>query len=157
MLNELDLEDQIYNQDIEPFNELEYILLRYGHGDCHLLSLALHERHGFPLKLLRTARSGFPIHSYVVSDNLCVDAYGINSAEKTFERYRQFARENYSESLVCVDIDANTLQELCSVDERELQDALTDFSVLLKRFNIALPEISSAPHAAPKKPILAKR
>lgn len=68
--------------------DLESICERFGHTDCFLLAIAIHERTGWPLKaLLEDGRDWVHVAAVAPSGAL-VDAYGIfPDPEDVVERY----------------------------------------------------------------------
>ena len=117
--------------------DVESVIMRFGHGDCHDLTLALMERAGFKSAIvIMTEESKMPIHSCVlIDDNTTLDAYGVNSIERTLERYKDLAFIYCGdENIIVKRIDQSWFNEkgvsICTEIE-SAEDILAEFQIVL--------------------------
>lgn len=98
------------------------------HGACHALTLALHQKLGWPCVLFNGDEG--PFHSAVkASDGRFLDAAGLSTHAQIDKRY------GYVSSNVD-DVPPDAVDALYGVDEWELEDALKYAEVLAKRLKL---------------------
>ena len=97
--------------------DLESICDRYGHGDCYALTVAMHDRHGWDLRILQD-RNGDSVHAVAVTpDGIHVDAYGaFVDAADILERWPDL-------DLSWRESDREEVSDIGMVDDEALLDA----------------------------------
>ena len=63
------------------------LINKLAHGECHSLTLALHDFTGLPIILL-VDNSGEAMHSYVQHDSYSLDGYLLSDEEITINSYK---------------------------------------------------------------------
>lgn len=136
-MNTIDLEQLLNSNKILDYPDIEELVLRYGHGDCHDLTFSLNEL--YQLKMIAiVSKSGLPIHSCVlINDNLTLDAYGINTLETTLKRYNKLCIDNIQEDAEIKYIDQDYIANFALLlDEPEY--IIEDFKPILNYLNLDL-------------------
>lgn len=123
--------DQLY--DLMELDEARYqtligYVIRYGHGDCHCLSIALSETNPNVRLLKVVDAAGLPVHSCIagVDDTLVMDANGIHLRQALVDYWSRVTGDS-------VHIQPTTAQELfffSSYTDDELDQALNGFGYL---------------------------
>ena len=72
--------------DMNTFVDLQ-LVHKLAHGECHSLTLALHDFTGLPIVLL-VDDSGEPLHSYVQHESHSIDGYLLSDEERTVAFYK---------------------------------------------------------------------
>lgn len=67
--------------------DLESIVMRFAHGECHFWSLALAENH-HNVEICGLFIGDEIIHSCLVSDNMYIDARGVHTKESLLESWQ---------------------------------------------------------------------
>ena len=73
--------------------EVDRIIDRYAHGDCHIFTSAAAERHEMNFVILRQVDGQVPVHSCLAvggSPCLYLDAYGLDTIESIKARYADY-------------------------------------------------------------------
>lgn len=128
-------------------SDIESVVMRFAHGECHSLSCALHLTYQCPVIALIDVDSGHPVHSFALLPNgLGFDAYGVHEPAFIAERYHGLAGFNEMDELKVVLWGASDL----SPDEwlyegDEPQDILDEIKLLLEYIRLDLPAAYSQP------------
>ena len=110
-------------------NEVDRIIDRYAHGDCHAFTYAVAERFEMDFVILRQVDGQVPVHSCLSvggSPALYLDAYGLDTIEAIMERYSE-----YVSLYVDDDNDLDDLSFQFSPEDDELEDALQAFRTII--------------------------
>lgn len=109
-------------------NEVDRIIDRYAHGDCHIFTSVAVERHDLDYVILRQVDGDGAVHSCVViGGNPCLylDAYGVDTIESIKERYAGHGPYYVDEDSDIDDLGFVFSQNRNDEDERcEREDAL---------------------------------
>jgi len=123
-----DLEPLLEQLYLDGNHDAEGAIMRFGHGDCHDLTIALHDKYQAPIIAIVGKDSGMPVHSCVlIDDNTTLDAYGINTLEKTLERYSKLSMVNLKEPAISKIVDIDWVCTFASGIDDEPDDVLADF------------------------------
>ncbi|OEE38276.1 hypothetical protein A1QO_02545 [Vibrio genomosp. F10 str. ZF-129] len=135
-------------KDLEPLLEQVYAegnydaegaIMRFGHGDCHDLTWALHEKFGAKIVAIVGQDSGMPVHSCVLlNESTTLDAYGINALEKTVERYSKIAMEAIQEPVIAKNVDSDWISAFGGNLYEEPEDVLVEFEPVMQLLDITL-------------------
>jgi hypothetical protein len=121
-------------------SDIESVVMRFAHGECHSLSCALHLTYQCPVIALIDVASGHPVHSFALLPNgLGFDAYGVHEPASIADRYHGLAGFNDMDELKAVlwtTADLSAKEWLYEVDTPE--DILAEFSVLLEYIGLDL-------------------
>lgn len=101
--------------------DLESIVMRYAHGDCHAWSLALHEINAdMNLYLLVTDDS--PIHSFIFDSEsgLALDSNGVHKIENLRSYWSAITGDECEIEESCY----STVYQLCNPYSGEIDDAM---------------------------------
>jgi hypothetical protein len=99
MIKPVNLEDAMGDPDIES------IVSRYGHGDCHHLTAHLCRVYNLKPYLIIGKDSGRDVHSFAGFGKYTLDAYGISTLEKTQFRYGKLCQRTLGEFTAIVPVD----------------------------------------------------
>jgi len=137
-----DLELELESICEQGLSDVESVIMRFGHGDCHDLTLALMDTCGFEYGLVVMGeRTKTIIHSCVMlNDKTTLDAYGVNTVEKTSERYGELSRINLGEKALvkCVNRNWFAKKGLEPSDLESAGDILAEFQVVLDYIGLTL-------------------
>lgn len=134
-----DLEPLLEQLYLDGNHDAEGAIMRFGHGDCHDLTLALHDKYRAPIIAIVGKDSGMPVHSCVlIDDNTTLDAYGINTLETTIERYSKLAMVNLKEPAISKRVDSDWVSTFASSIDDDHDDILLYFQPVLDLLNADL-------------------
>jgi hypothetical protein len=85
-------ENPVLPDDMNLFVALQ-LVHKLGHGQCHALTLALHDFTGLPIYLL-VDNNGQPMHSYVKHENYSLDGYLLSDEHITISFYESIGAKN---------------------------------------------------------------
>lgn len=132
-----DLEPLLGQLYSEGNYDAESAIMRFGHGDCHDLTLALNEKYGAKMIALVGEKSGTPVHSCVVVDpKTTLDAYGINSIERTIERYSKLSIANLGESVIAKPITNREINDYVGILEEDPDSIIAEFQPVLDLLDV---------------------
>lgn len=135
-----DLEPELERICEDGLSDLESVIMRFAHGECHTLSCALHHTYGCPVIAIVDVPSGHPVHSFALLPNgLGLDAYGAHEPAHIASRYAALAAFNGMTDLKGVLWAACDLQVDDWLDEHdEPEDILAEFSVIAQHMSLDL-------------------
>lgn len=112
--------------------DVESIIDRYAHGECHAFTLAAVEQYGLGFVILRQEDGLGPVHSCLVVSGppaLYLDAYGLSTMDAIVGRYA-----HYGKLYVDDDSDEHALHFLADpgVDEDTIEDATLAIQAVLE-------------------------
>jgi len=139
-----DLEPLLERLCIEGNHEAESAIMQFGHGDCHDLTWALHEKYGAPIVALVGETSGIPIHSCVlINESTTLDAYGINTLEATVKRYSKLSIVNFEESVIAKSVDSDWIWNTGAIIAETPEDILVDFQPIVTLLDVNIESLFS--------------
>lgn len=114
-------------------DEIRDIVNTYGHGDCHYMTQVLIEEFNFIPMAVMAEDSGMAVHSAVrLSGNRTFDAYGINTIERTLERYRGCCMDYLESDAYIQEVDEKYIVMHAGITDEDLfQDVKKDVKKLL--------------------------
>lgn len=129
--------------------DLESVVMRYQHGDCHILtaaikSVAMGRIEATPVLFLGEG-SGIPIHSAIRIGDRILDAGGIWSVEAAIEKQSQLARRNLQEGVRMEEATLVSIIALTDADVDELADALEEMELVAEHLLGCLPTQAREP------------
>lgn len=135
-------------KDLEPLLEqlcnegnydAESAIMQFGHGDCHDLTWALHEKYRAPIVAIVGKDSGLPVHSCVLIDeSTTLDAYGINSLERTVERYSKLSMANLGETSVVKPVERDWILAFGGLLDESPDNILEEFQPIVTLLGVDL-------------------
>lgn len=119
--------------------EVEAAIMQFGHGECHDLTLALHEKYNAKIIAIVGQSSGLPIHSCVlINENITLDAYGINSLQDTLKRYNKLSIINLEEPAIIKFVEPDLIYSFGGLAFSDIEDVLNDFQPIIDILEIDL-------------------
>lgn len=118
-------------------NDIESVMMRFGHGDCHDLTRALSLKYNLPCMMV-VGMGGMPVHSFVVLDGLALDAYGLNPLETVLARYSALWRLHAEEDVRLTSTDVDTLDFWSRPIFDDDDHTLAEFQILLDFMGLTL-------------------
>lgn len=105
--------------------DLESVVMRYAHGDCHIWSLALHEV-SEDLKPHLVLADDIPIHSFVVNlqTNTALDSNGVHHIESIRQYWSDITGVACDVEEVC----HSTIYQLCTPCDDEVAEAVENIA-----------------------------
>lgn len=123
------------------------LIHKLGHGQCHALTLALHDYTGLPIYLL-VDNEGQPMHSYVRYEQYSLDAYLLTDESITISFYESIGEKNGCEGchpiMVTRSLFLKYFSEVCA-PQREM---LAYFDALLNNVGIEFSTFNQTLRAA---------
>ena len=115
-------------------DDIRDIVTTYGHGDCHAMTQVLIEEFNFIPMAVMAEDSGMAVHSAVrLAGNRTLDAYGINTIERTLERYRGCCMDFLESDAYIQEVDEQyIIMQAGHTDEDLFDDMRKDVLALLK-------------------------
>lgn len=137
MIKPVNLEDAMSDPDIES------IVSRYGHGDCHHLTAHLCKVYNLKPYLITGKDSGRDVHSFVGLGKYTLDAYGISTLEQTQSRYGSLCQRTLNERPITVPVDRQAFLSVRDndMDEDNYLDAEAHFDMLLPALGITKEQL----------------
>jgi hypothetical protein len=141
-------------KDLEPLlehlcssgnHDAESAIMRFGHGDCHELTWALHEKYNCKMIAIVGEKSGMPIHSCaLIDESTTLDAYGINKLKDTENRYSRLSLMNLGEFGIAKPIDAEWINTFGGMMGDEPDDVIADFAPVVDLLGMTLEKLMSS-------------
>ena len=126
--------DSVTPDDIKTYLSFQ-LINKLAHGQCHSLTLALHDFTGLPITML-VDNSGKPMHSYVTHDGCSLDGYLITDEHITIKFYEKVGNHNGLTGAIPTAVTRNQLVnhfQFSFIPQREI---LAYFDALLNTVNI---------------------
>lgn len=141
-----DLEPLLEQLHLEGNYDAEGAIMRFGHGDCHNLTWALHKKFGAKIIAVVGEGSGTPVHSCVlIGDSFTLDAYGINPLNKTIERYNKVAMQSIKESITSKLVDLEWICSLGGDGGEGVDEILLEFEPIAQLLDVRIEECFNPP------------
>ncbi len=122
---------------MNPSDDVRALIARFGHGDCHDLTWALHKKYGAKAVVIRGEQSNIPVHSCVLIDaTTTLDAYGLNTLKATLARYASLACSRLGEPLVIDESGHDVLHTLGGQLGESPDDILAEFQPVLDFYGL---------------------
>ncbi len=119
--------------------DAESAIMRFGHGDCHLLTWALHSTYNLPILVIYGDSSGLDVHSCVLlNETTTLDGYGINTIERTMERYGKLASVNRKEGVLTKPTSPDFLKSFAAKSKETTEQILKEFEPIVELLDIDL-------------------
>lgn len=130
-------------------DDIQSLIETYGHGDCHHLTNFLIEWYNFPVVAVMAENSGMPVHSAArLEGNRTFDAYGINTLDRTCDRYREGCKDYLGSDAYIQEVDEEfiAMHAGCQLDD-DFETVREDLKTLVDFLGIDLNALSEASRA----------